>query len=57
MTQGVWVATPEGGHLKRRKAKGTEPEVLLRRALHAQGARVRLHRRIAKACTPDLVLP
>lgn len=33
------------------------PEVLLRKALHAQGVRFRLHRRLAPACTPDLVLP
>ena len=33
------------------------PEVLLRRALHAQGARFRLHPALAKGCTPDLVLP
>lgn len=30
---------------------------MLRRALHAAGARFRLHRRIAQGCTPDLVLP
>lgn len=35
----------------------TEPELLLRRALHAMGARFRLHRTLAKGCTPDLVLP
>lgn len=33
------------------------PEVALRKALHAQGARFRLQRRLAKGCTPDLVLP
>ncbi|MBV8542294.1 MAG: very short patch repair endonuclease [Pseudonocardiales bacterium] len=31
--------------------------MLLRSALHALGARFRLHRRIAPCCTPDLVLP
>jgi DNA mismatch endonuclease, patch repair protein len=30
---------------------------MLRRALHARGARFRLHRRLAPGCTPDLVLP
>ncbi len=30
---------------------------MLRRALHAAGVRFRLHRRIDKGCTPDLVLP
>jgi DNA mismatch endonuclease (patch repair protein) len=51
-----WVATTEGRHLSGRRAKDTEPELLLRRALHAAGARFRLHRRLAKGCTPDLVL-
>jgi DNA mismatch endonuclease (patch repair protein) len=36
---------------------GTQPELVLRRALHACGARFRLHRRLAPGCTPDLVLP
>jgi DNA mismatch endonuclease (patch repair protein) len=31
--------------------------MLLRRALHAAGARFRLHRRLARGCTPDIVLP
>ena len=35
----------------------TAPEVLLRSALHAAGARFRLHPPLAKGCTPDLVLP
>jgi len=30
---------------------------MLRRAIHAQGGRFRLHRRLALRCTPDLVLP
>jgi DNA mismatch endonuclease (patch repair protein) len=33
------------------------PEIKLRKALHAAGARFRLHRHLAKGCTPDLVLP
>ncbi len=53
----AWVSTARGGHLAGRKAEGTEPELLLRRALHAAGARFRLHRKLAKGCTPDLVLP
>lgn len=52
-----WVSTSQGRHLAGRASKNTEPEVALRRALHAAGARFRLHRRLAKACTPDLVLP
>jgi DNA mismatch endonuclease (patch repair protein) len=35
----------------------TAPEVALRRALHAQGGRFRLHVRLARGCTPDLVMP
>jgi DNA mismatch endonuclease (patch repair protein) len=35
----------------------TEPELMLRRALHAPGARFRLHRNLARGCTPDIVLP
>lgn len=52
-----WVSTAEGRHLHRRRKKDTVPEVLLRRALHAAGARFRLHRRLAPSCTPDIVLP
>ncbi|MEU7788378.1 very short patch repair endonuclease [Amycolatopsis sp. NPDC049159] len=52
-----WIPTREGRHLRGRKKVDTEPEVLLRRALHAAGARFRLHRRIAQGCTPDIVLP
>ena len=33
------------------------PEISLRKALHAAGARFRLHRHLAKGCTPDVVLP
>lgn len=52
-----WVATLAGRGLRGRQSKNTEPELILRRALHAAGARFRLHRRLAKGCTPDLVLP
>jgi len=52
-----WVSTPRGRALTGRRSKDTEPELLLRRALHRAGARFRLHRRIAKGCTPDIVLP
>ena len=48
----------EGGRAPRWTAKAnTAPEVLLRQAVHAAGGRFRLHRRIAKGCTPDFVLP
>lgn len=52
-----WVSTKAGRHLRRRSKTHTVPELLLRRALHAQGARFRLHRTLARGCTPDLVLP
>jgi DNA mismatch endonuclease (patch repair protein) len=52
-----WVSTSEGRHLAGRKKKDTVPEVALRKALHAQGARFRLHRQLAKGCTPDIVMP
>jgi DNA mismatch endonuclease, patch repair protein len=52
-----WQSTDQGKHLRGRRKVDTEPEVLLRRALHAAGARFRLHRRLARGCTPDIVLP
>ncbi|MGL5826909.1 MAG: very short patch repair endonuclease [Nocardioides sp.] len=52
-----WVSTARGTHLAGRRKTNTAPEVLLRRAVHAAGARFRLHRQIAKGCTPDFVLP
>jgi DNA mismatch endonuclease (patch repair protein) len=52
-----WVSTAEGKHLAGRKKKDTAPEIALRKALHAQGARFRLHRQLAKGCTPDIVMP
>ena len=52
-----WVPTSRGGHLAGRRTRDTAPELLLRKALHAAGARFRLHRTLARACTPDIVLP
>ena len=52
----AWTSTASGIHLRRRRKVDTGPEVLLRKALHAMGARFRLHRTIAKGCTPDIVL-
>jgi DNA mismatch endonuclease, patch repair protein len=49
-------STSTGAHLKEHRKTNTEPELLLRRALHRLGARFRLHRRIASGCIPDLVL-
>jgi DNA mismatch endonuclease (patch repair protein) len=52
-----WVSTESGRHLSGRKKKDTAPEIALRKALHAAGARFRLHRQLAKGCTPDIVMP
>jgi DNA mismatch endonuclease (patch repair protein) len=52
-----WQSTPTGRHLSGRRKRDTAPEVALRKALHAAGARFRLQRRLAKGCTPDIVLP
>lgn len=52
-----WVSTPAAAGLRGRRNSDTEPELLLRRALHAAGARFRLRRALAAGCNPDLVLP
>lgn len=57
MSGQAWVSTVKGRHLAGRVSRHTEPELILRRALHAAGARFRLHRNLARGCTPDLVLP
>lgn len=51
------MSTSAGRHLSGRRSKNTAPEIALRKALHAAGARFRLHRQLAKGCTPDIVLP
>ncbi|WP_150253929.1 very short patch repair endonuclease [Nocardiopsis deserti] len=56
MTDTGWISTERGAHLRGRRTRNTAPEVALRRAVHAQGLRFRLHRRIGR-CTPDFVLP
>lgn len=43
-------------NMSRIHSKDTKPEMLLRRGLHAQGFRFRLHRRDLPGC-PDLVFP
>ncbi|WP_425954501.1 very short patch repair endonuclease [Xylanimonas sp. McL0601] len=53
----AWIRTDSSSSLSGRKSRDTVPEVELRRALHALGARFRLQRRLGQACTPDLVLP
>lgn len=51
-----WVPTDVGAHLRGRVTRDTQPEVKLRRAVHALGLRFRLNRRIGRFA-PDLVLP
>lgn len=51
------MSTAEGRHLGGRRNIGTAPEIALRKALHAAGARFRLQRRVALGCTADIVLP
>lgn len=51
------MSTAGGAHLSGRRKIDTKPEIELRKALHAAGGRFRLHRQIAKGCTPDIVLP
>lgn len=53
----AWASTAAGQHLSGRRNTGTAPEIELRKALHAIGARFRLQRRIAPSCTADVVLP
>ncbi len=52
-----WVSTPAGRHLRGRVTANTAPEVALRKALHALGARFRLHAKLGPGCTADVVLP
>jgi DNA mismatch endonuclease (patch repair protein) len=51
-----WQSTEAGRHLSGRSSKNTLPEVSLGSALHRLGLRYRKHVRLAKGCTPDLVL-
>jgi DNA mismatch endonuclease, patch repair protein len=53
----VWVSTSAGRHLSGRSRVDTTPERTLRRAVHSLGLRFRLHRKVARGCTPDFVLP
>ena len=52
-----WIATVSGRHLSGRPSRNTERLAAPPSVRHSAGARFRLHRRIAKGCTPDLVLP
>lgn len=51
-----WVSTYRGRHLRARRNKDTEPEVLLRRILYASGLRYRIHMAVAGS-TADIVFP
>ena len=51
-----WVSTTQGAHLRGRRTRDTTPELALRRAVHAQGGRFRLNRRVCGS-RPDFVLP
>jgi DNA mismatch endonuclease (patch repair protein) len=53
----AWVSTQAAQRLSGRRSRDTEPELMLRRALHAAGLRFRLQRLIARGHTADLVLP
>lgn len=57
MLDDKWIPTRAGRHLKGRSSRNTEPELLVRSALHRMGARFRLHRNLQRGCTPDIVLP
>lgn len=51
-----WESTEAGAHLRGRQIRDTDPEVKLRRALHARGLRYRLGRRVGRF-HPDVVFP
>jgi DNA mismatch endonuclease (patch repair protein) len=57
MAKDRWISTEEGAHLRGRRVRNTAPEIALRRVLHRQGFRFRLHRKVTRRCTPDFVLP
>jgi DNA mismatch endonuclease (patch repair protein) len=51
-----WEPTADGAHLRGRTTRNTQPEVALRKAVHAHGLRFRLNRRVGRY-RPDFVLP
>ena len=57
MKDNGWVSTEAGSHLRRRRTRNTQPEVTLRKHVHALGMRFRVHAPVARRCTPDFVLP
>lgn len=56
MAADSWVPTDAGRHLAGRVRRDTGPELLLRRAVHHLGLRYAVQKRLAKGCTPDIVL-
>jgi DNA mismatch endonuclease, patch repair protein len=52
-----WTKTEFSKSLSSRPSRNTQPEIFLRRALHSLGLRFRLHRRIGKRLTVDIILP
>ena len=51
-----WESTAAGAHLRGRRTRDTQPELALRRAVHALGLRFRSNVRIGRY-RPDFVLP
>lgn len=49
-----WYSTEFSGRLSGRQRKNTQPELLLRRTLHALGARFRLQQRVAPRILADI---
>jgi DNA mismatch endonuclease, patch repair protein len=49
-----WIATPASKSLSGRLSRDTAPEMLLRRALHREGLRYRVHTRIGERLTLDI---
>lgn len=53
----AWVPTAASKKLSGRRGQSTKPELQLRHALHAMGARYRLHRLVAPRLSADIVFP
>jgi DNA mismatch endonuclease, patch repair protein len=56
VAEAKWQSTTAGQHLAGRTKRDTRPELLLRFAVHARGLRYAIQKRLAKGCTPDIVL-
>ncbi len=55
--KGPWASTSASKRLSNRRRQDTTPELRLRRALHAVGARYRLHVKVARRLWADIVFP